>query len=615
MTLTTPGAEQAQETSAHIRILATSDLHMNLNGFDYYADTPDPTVGLTRTASLIRKARQQAEGALVLLFDNGDALQGTPIGDWAAQSDSPHPMMQAFDALGYDAVGLGNHDFGFGLSALERFLAHAACPVLCSNLTQVNGPASWLHSVTLDRIIGQDTPIRIGVLSVLPPQTTSWEAHLLEGAAVAEDILTCARTHAKALRADGCDLVILLAHSGLEQIKARPGLENAVIPLSTIDDIDAIIAGHTHLTLPGPAHQGLAGVEAEQGLVHGTPVAMPGSAGSHLGVIDLHLLKDPGGQWRVTDRKCTLLSASGETEDRELVDLFQPAHLKTRDMMAEPVSQITQNLHSYFSLCAPDRGLALVAAAQAAALRPYLYGSSLGELPVLSAASPSKFGGRAGPRYYTDVRAGEICLRNIADLHVFPNELRAIELSGHHLRDWLEMSAGVFNQIEPNAETELIDSRRAGYNFDVLFGLTYQIDLSRPARFNSDGTLTDTANHRIRSLCLNNDPVTDDQRFIVALNNYRCSGGGDFPFLAQARKIALPAREIKGIVRDYLSDRLPSDPLEHAPYPFSISPMPTARAILRTGPGALAYLTELEGFTPEVMGADADGFQRIRLAL
>ncbi len=611
----TPGADQAQDTSAHIRILATTDLHMNLTGFDYYADTPDPTVGLTRTASLIRKARQQAEGALVLLFDNGDALQGTPMGDWAVQSDGPHPMMQAFDALRYDAVGLGNHDFGFGLNVLERILAQAPCPVLCSNLTRTNGTQSWLHSAILDRFAGHGTPIRIGVLSVLPPQTTSWEAHQLQGSVVAEDILACAHRHAKALRAEGCDLVVALAHSGLEQTQARPGLENAIIPLAAVDDIDAIVAGHTHLTLPGPAHQGLAGVEADNGLVHGTPVVMAGSAGSHLGVIDLHLTKDPQGQWKIADRKCSVPTASGEAEDQDLAHLFQPAHVNTRDMMAEPVSQITQSLHSYFSLCAPDRGLALVAAAQAAALRPYLHGTSVAELPVLSAASPYKFGGRAGPRHYTDVRAGEICLRHIADLHVFPNELRAVEVSGNQVRDWLEMSASVFNRVDPNAESELIDSRRTGYNFDVLFGLTYQIDLSSPARYNSDGTVTDPANHRIRNLCLNAYPVSDAQRFIVALNNYRSSGGGHFPFVTQARMFPLPAKDIKGIVRDYLSDRLPPDPLAHAPHPFSFAPMPGAHTILKTGPGALEHLAELDRYAPQVLGPDADGFQRIRLAL
>ncbi len=615
MTAISPRMKDAQDAGVHIRILATTDLHMTLTGFDYYADKPDPSIGMTRTATAIRNARRQAEGALTLLFDNGDSLQGTPIGDWAVENDGPHPMMQAFQALEYDAIGLGNHDFGFGLDVLERVLGQAPCPVICSNLTHVDDQQPWLHSAILTRSNARGTTLRIGVLSVLPPQTTMWEAHHLKDKVFAEDALTAARRTAETLRAQGCDLVIALAHSGLEQSVAQPGLENAVIPLAEIEGIDAIVAGHTHLTHPGAGHHGLDGVDAENGLVHGTPVVMAGSAGSYLGVIDLHMTKAPEGRWQITHRHCSLVATADEVEDTDLSKMFKPAHLATRKMMAEPVSQTKQSLHSYFSFCAPDRGLALVAAAQAGGLRPFLHGTAFADLPLLSAVSPYKFGGRAGPRNYTDVPVGEICLRHVADLHVFSNELRAVEITGAQLRDWLEMSAGVLNQIQPDAEAELVDSRRAGHNFDVVLGVTYQIDLFSPARFDGSGALTDPTAQRIRNLCFDGQAVGDDQSFVVALNNYRASGGGHFPFVDKARTIPLPSRDIRGILRDYLSDRLPADPLDQAPYPFSFAPLKGARTILRTGSGALKYLPELDEYSPELLGPDAEGFERIRLTL
>ncbi len=599
----------------HIRILATTDLHMTLTGFDYYADKTDPTIGLTRTASAIRNARQQVEDSLTLLFDNGDALQGTPIGDWAVENEGPHPMMQAFKALEYDAIGLGNHDFGFGLDVLERVIGQAPCPVICSNLTHVDDRQPWLRSVVLTRSIAQEETIRIGVLSVLPPQTTMWEAHHLKDKVVAEDILTAARRTAEALRAQDCDLVVTLAHSGLEHSVSQPGLENAVIPLAAIEEIDAIVAGHTHLILPSVAHHGLDGVDAENGLVHGTPVVMAGSAGSFLGVIDLHLTKAPEGRWQITDHHCNLVATADEVEDKDLSNLFKPAHLATRKMMAEPVSYTTQSLHSYFCFCAPDRGLALVAAAQAAGLRPFLHGTAFAAVPLLSAVSPYKFGGRAGPRNYTDVPVGKICLRHVADLHVFPNELRAVEITGAQLREWLEMSASFFNQIHPDTQTELTDSRRAGHNFDVVFGINYQIDLSSPARFDSNGTLSDPTAQRICNLCFDGQTIRDDQSFVVALNNYRASGGGHFPFVDKARTIPLPSRDIKEILRDYLSDHLPADPLDQAPYPFSFAPLNGAHTILRTGSGALKFLPELSEYSPELLEPDAEGFERIRLTL
>jgi 2',3'-cyclic-nucleotide 2'-phosphodiesterase/3'-nucleotidase len=272
-------------------------------------------------------------------------------------------------------------------------------------------------------------------------------------------------------------------------------------------------------------------------------------------------------------------------------------------------------MHSYFSFCAPDRGLALVAAAQAAALRPFLRGTASENLPMLSAASPYKCGARSGPRYYTDVPAGEICLRHIADLHVFPNELRAIQVNGAQVLDWLEMSAGTFNQVSPGTENNLINPGRAGHNFDVLFGLSYQIDPSKPPRFDADGTLINPNYGRIKNATFEGNTLRPDQKFVVALNNYRANGGGHFPFIANAQPISLPPLDIKSALRDYLSKHLPADPMEQAPYPFAILPLSGACAILRTGQGALRHLGELDVYSPQVLGTDADGFVRIRLTL
>ncbi len=599
---------------------------MNLNGFDYYTDTHEPTIGFARTANLIRAARREAEakGALVLLVDNGDFLQGTPVGEWAVEpANAPHILMRAFADLGYDAIGLGNHDFGFGLNVLDRVIADAPCPVICSNARRQDGDPTWLSSVVLHRI-AQGVSLKIGVLSVLPPQTAKWEAHRLHGKVVMDDILVSAHEQVRSLQAQGCDLIIALAHTGLGSLEAAPGLENAVIPLAAIDGIDVLIAGHAHLTLPGKAHEGFRHVDADKGLVHGKPVVMPGSAGSFLGVIDLTLQQDEGGTWSVVDR-CAALQpvcspdpdgrAEPVVEDPEVLRLFAKGHSETRKRAAQPVGETKQHLHSYFSFCVQDRGLRLAGAAQAAAVRQYLPGTSHAALPVLTAISPLKFGGRAGPRFFTDVPAGQLCLRHVTDLYVFPNELQAVAVTGNQICDWLEMSAGVFNQAVPGTDTDLVDRDRAGHNFDIILGLTYQIDLSHPARFDADGRLTDPTHRRVHDIRINGTAVAPDQRFIVALNNYRAGGGGHFPFVGQAEPVPIPALPVQRILQDYLSGLLPKDPLEQAPHPFRFAPVPGARAILRTGPNARHHLAELQQYAPETLGEDDEGFLRIALTL
>ncbi|WP_367646997.1 bifunctional 2',3'-cyclic-nucleotide 2'-phosphodiesterase/3'-nucleotidase [Ruegeria arenilitoris] len=622
-----PRRSQNQTICGRIQILATSDLHMNLASFDYYADRPDPAVGFTRTATLIRTAQQQVResGALTLLFDNGDSLQGTPFGEWAAEEKgSEHPLMKAFGLLGYDAIGLGNHDFSFGLLALDSILSQAPCPVVCSNMKYSTGDQSWQEYAILRRsltVANREFPIQIGVLSVLPPQTAQWEAHRLMDQVTVADIMSSARRTASRLRQMGCDLVIALAHSGLGQSDAATGLENAVIPMAAIDEIDAIIAGHTHLTLPGKNHDELEHVENHIGRIHGKPVVMPGFAGSHLGIIDVAVEREPSGRWRIVNSSSLLqpICSANENlpvpEDAELKKVFSHGHAHTRARMAESVGQTSKPLHSFFSYCAHDRGLALVAAAQAAALRPFLSGTKFATLPVLSATAPSKFGGRAGPNHYTHVPAGEISMRHVADLHVFPNELRAICVSGAQLLDWIEMSAGIFNQLDKSHEAELNDPRRAGHNFDVLHGVSYEIDLSQPARFSAGGQLINPTNSRICNLRHRGSPVEQDQEFIVTLNNYRVSGGGHFPFPERVEAIKLPPLRIQDILRDYLSGKLPADPLEKAPRPFSFTGQPGSLAIFRTGPGAADYLQELAEYEPQILDQDPDGFLRIRLSL
>jgi len=610
----------------NVRILATSDLHMNLNGFDYYTDAPEPTIGLTRTASLIRAARHHAEanGALVLVFDNGDALQGTPIGEWAIQPpNAPHVLMRAFAALGYDAVGLGNHDFGFGLQALDHVIADSPCPVICSNAHRQDAETAWHPHVILRRDT-QGVSLKIGIFSVLPPQTAKWEAHRLHGKVVIDDILLCAEEKVHHLQAQGCDLILALAHTGLGPATADRDLENAIIPLAAIDGIDALIAGHSHLTLPGKSHDGLDHVDAQTGLVHGKPVVMPGSAGSHLGVIDLTLTQMDDGAWSVHDPRAELRSVCPANpngsqdpvaEDSELLRLFAKGHSEIRRRAAAPVGHTDQHLHSYFSFCTKDRGLSLVAAAQASAVRQRLPETPFAELPVLSAVPPSKFGGRAGPRFFTDVPAGQLCLRHVTDLYVFPNELQAVAVSGDQIADWLEMSVGVLNQVIPGQDVDLVDLKRAGHNFDILHGLTYEIDLSEPPRFDAGGHVINPRHRRLRNIRFNGHPVTADQRFVVALNNYRAGGGGHFPFVGHAEPVSLPVMPVQRVLQDYLSGALPGDPLEDAPRPFCFTPVPGAKAVLKTGPKAIHHLAELKEYDPQVVHEDDEGFLLIRLTL
>jgi 2',3'-cyclic-nucleotide 2'-phosphodiesterase/3'-nucleotidase len=427
-----------------LRLLATSDLHAHLFPFNYYTDRREDGVGLAALAGLIERAR--AECPNTLLVDNGDTLQGAPLGDAAVSDLMPegatHPMIAAMNEIGYDAATVGNHDFDFGLDALLRALSAARYPVVLANavIPADRRPLLPPH-VILERNLtdreGRAHRLRIGVTGVAPPQIAQWgHAHLAGRVEVAPMIPAAARA-ARALRAAGADIVVVMAHSGLGQPDAAPGAENVGLAIARIAGVDAVIAGHTHSVFPP---QGAA--RPEPGCA---ALVQPGSNGSHLGQIDF-VLRRPArstGRWAVAGATSRVLAAADATpETRQLLrrrlrrmpafrDQLARGHRLTRSFSARVLGRSAVPLETYFSLCAPCAATQLIADAQRAAVQPVITADpALATLPLLSCTTPFKAGGRGGPGHYTDIPAGALMLRHAADLYIYTNGLSLLHATG-----------------------------------------------------------------------------------------------------------------------------------------------------------------------------------------
>jgi 2',3'-cyclic-nucleotide 2'-phosphodiesterase / 3'-nucleotidase len=529
-----------------LRLLGLTDLHANLYPYDYYRDRPDDSVGLARTASLVAEARRELPNCL--LFDDGDILQGTPLGDLAAQAIAAdpaaiHPVIAAMNALDYAVATLGNHDFNYGLEALERAYAQARFPVVSCNVRKSDGSPWFPPSIVIERDLidegGLSQRLRVGVIGVAPPQIAQWDETHIRGRLTMVDIVEAVRAELGEVRPQ-VDLVVVLCHSGISRLASTPGEENAGQDLAKLDGIDALFLGHQHLLLPGEDFLGLPGVDTERGTIHGKPAVMAGFWGSHLGVIDLELKKD--GPWRVAGaqvevRPIARRDATGGVtalveSDASVLEAAKNAHEATLRHIRTPIGRLTTPLNTYLALIGGDSTVGLINAAQRAYAAPLVAArADLAALPMLSAAAPFKCGGRSGPYAYTDIAVGPLAIKDVADIYPYPNSLRVVKVDGATLAEWLERSASIFRRIDPDGRDEqpLLGPAFACYNFDVIDGVHYAIDVTQAPRYDESGALIAPDARRIRDLKFNGAPVDPNQLFLVVTNNYRASGGGGFP--------------------------------------------------------------------------------------
>lgn len=440
------------------------------------------------------------------------------------------------NTLGYDAATLGNHEFNYGLDFCTAALKGANFPFCSANILYPDGTSYLPPTIILERTVvaeeGSAQKLKIGVIGFVTPQIVEWDKAHLTGRVTTMDIIDAAHAHVPALR-EKVDLLIALSHSGISTAPRRGGEENASYYLAAVPGIDIIFTGHSHRVFPWPDYAGIDGIDAVRGTLGNIPAIMPGFWGSQLGVIDL-LLQQQNGKWAITDFTCTVLNISKHDDarvislaanDRAVDAAVAPEHQKTLAWIRQPIGHLTRPVNSYFAFLGTDTSLDLVNAAQTWYATPLLPTRAAG-LPVLSAAAPFKEGYQS-PDNYVDLSAGTIAIKNVADLYMYPNTVAAVQVSGDELRDWLEHSAEVFNTIDPDnpAPQPLLNPHVPSYVFDVISGVTYNIDITQPARFGAHGWKRESA-HRIVNLRYNGVPVTRDQNFVVITNNYRADSGG-----------------------------------------------------------------------------------------
>ncbi len=481
------GLQASSQTpdTTHLLIVATTDVHGRALGWDYVRDAEAPG-GLSRAATILETLRAQYPGRLVLV-DAGDLLQGNPFATFFARQDQrqPQPLVDALNALQYDAATPGNHDFDFGLALLRRAGVEATYHYVAANVEQTSGGPFFPATVVLQR-----AGVRVGVTGFTTPGVMVWDRAQLAGQTRVRRVAQAAPAALAQLEREGANVKVVLIHAGLGGGSSYDttgiGPENDAAVLASITPKpDVVIVGHSHR-------------EIRDTVINGVHFVQPKNWAQSLSVVHVFVV-----QGKVVSVRADLISLAATPELPRLTRRLDAAHQAARLWAATPIGTAGPGFDGRY------------ARVQDGAL-----------LDFINEVQRRKTGAQLSAAAAFEVQAGfpdgEVHMRDVAGVYPYENTLRAVRISGQQLREFLEHSARYFQTYQPGVRRIINDSVQ-GYNFDVVSGVAYNIDLSRPA------------GQRIRGLAYEGKLVQPTDSFTLALNSYRAAGGGGYAMLAGAR--------------------------------------------------------------------------------
>ncbi|MCA2202872.1 bifunctional metallophosphatase/5'-nucleotidase [Streptomyces griseoincarnatus] len=565
-TVATPAAEAAPQAGRGkkpvkryaLTVMGTTDLHGHVFNWDYYKDAEyqDPAgnaQGLARVSTLVNRIREERGRENTLLLDAGDTIQGTPLTYYYAKVDPitakggpVHPMAQAMNAIGYDAVALGNHEFNYGIETLRKFEEQCDFPLLGANALDAKtlSPAFPPYFVKTFHVKGAP-PVKVAVLGLTNPGIAIWDKAYVQGKLTFPGLEEQAAKWVPKLRSMGADVVVVSAHSGTSGTSSYgdqlPHVENAAAHVARqVPGIDAILVGHAHAEI---AELRVTNERTGKEVVLSEPLCYA----ERLTLFDVELAFERG-RWRVESVKASLRDAATVEDDPRITRLLGDEHARVVAYVNQVVGTATETLTTVEARYKDAPVIDLISKVQEDVVREALAGTEYASLPVLSQASPFS--------RTSEIPAGDVTIRDLSSLYVYDNTLVAKLLTGAQVRAYLEYSAAYFVQTAAGAPVDVDKLTNAGgrpdYNYDYVSGVTYDIDIAQPA------------GSRVKNLTFDGVPVDDGQQFVFAVNNYRANGGGAFPHVASAPELWAESTEIRTRIAEWATAKGVLDPKDFA---------------------------------------------------
>ncbi|MFI6703366.1 bifunctional metallophosphatase/5'-nucleotidase [Streptomyces sp. NPDC050509] len=523
-------------------VMGTTDLHGNVFNWDYFTDkefddAAHNDVGLAKISTLVDQIRQEKGRHNTLLIDAGDTIQGTQLSYYYAKVDPitakrgpVHPMAQAMNAIGYDAAALGNHEFNYGIPVLRKFEEQVRFPLLGANALDAKTlkPAFAPYVIKKLRTPG-GREVRVAILGLTNPGIAIWDKANVQGKMTFPGLEEQAAKWVPKLRSMGADVVIVSAHSGSDGSSSYgdqlPYVENAAgLVAERVPGIDAILVGHAHVEIP---ERRVVNKASGKDVVLSEPLKW----GQRLTLFDFELVWERG-RWTVEKVTSKVLNSNTVAEDKKITRLLSDEHRKVVAYVNQVIGTSTAAMSTADAPWKDEPIIDLINHVQAETVKAALAGGEWAALPVLSQASC--FSRTAG------IPAGEVTIKDAAGLYPFENTLEARLVTGAQILAYLEYSAKYYVRTAAGAPVDTSKLTNADgtpdYNYDVVSGLTYEIDIAKPA------------GSRIVDPRFGGQPLDPAATFVLAVNNYRASGGGNFPHIAGARQLWSNSDEIRNTI-------------------------------------------------------------------
>jgi 2',3'-cyclic-nucleotide 2'-phosphodiesterase/3'-nucleotidase len=568
-----PATGKPRPGTFRLTVLGTTDTHGNALNWDYfkdleYDDSTRNDIGLAKISTLVTAMRAERGAQNTLVLDAGDTIQGTPLAYYYAKVDpitggSVHPMAKAMNAIGYDAAALGNHEFNYGLDTLRTFESQCDFPLLSANAVDWSTGAPLFKPYiirTFKARGGKD--VKVGILGLVTPGVAIWDKANVEGLVKFPGIVEQAKVMVPKLKAAGCDLVIVSCHSGATPGSsygdALPFPENASRQLAEeVAGIDAVLVGHAHVEIIEQL--------VDSKVTAGKKVLLtePLKWGMRLSVMDFDL-QFVRGHWRLESAHSHVLNANTVPEDPQVADLVRDDHAIVRTYVNSVIGTCTVAMSAATARFEDTAAIDFINHVQADAVKTALAGTPDEALPVLSIAAP--FNREAA------IPAGNVTVRDVAGLYIYDNTLLGIRFTGAQVKAYLEFSAAFFKTVTgtgPFAPGDVTGATSPGtgtaipdYNYDIMGGLdaslAYDIDITKPV------------GQRIANLTYAGQPIDPAALFVIAINNYRQSGGGGFPGVTTAPVLYNAQVEIRQLLIDWTTDQGIIDPTTFTTYDWKL---------------------------------------------